>query len=144
MWAATCGETSLAVHDVVTGEVVLKYRHPEREDFYCVAATVALGAGAGAGAVAGAGAGAVVVRKRQAAAAEMWRLPVLAVAGGAGTIKLVSPAHRACYAELRAHRKNINALAFAPGMPRRLFSGSSDATAIAWDIGTLDLAEAPK
>ena len=120
-WTATCGEDSVVVLDAVRGEVVLKYRHPEREDFYAVVATVLTQAPGTTARATGA----------------PLRLPVLAAAGGAGTIKLISPAHRVCYAELKGHRKNVNALLFHPANPRRLFSASSDATIQAWDIGEL-------
>jgi hypothetical protein len=116
-YAVTAGETSLAVHDVATGAIVLKYQHPEREDFYCAATTV------------------LPQPRRQAVP---WRLPVIAAAGGAGTVKLISPAHRVCYAELRGHRRNINALVFDPAQPRHLYSAGADAAVLAWDIGSLD------
>jgi len=122
---ATAGENSLAIQDARTGEVVLKYRHPEREDFYCVVATVA------------------EQPRRDGSGAAPWRLPIVAAAGGAGTVKLVSPAHRVVYAELRGHKKNINGLAVHPHRPRELFSASSDCTILAWDIGALDQAADP-
>ena len=122
---ATAGENSLAIQDARTGEVVLKYRHPEREDFYCVVATVA------------------EQPRRDGSGAAPWRLPIVAAAGGAGTVKLVSPAHRVVYAELRGHKKNINGLAVHPHHPRELFSASSDGTIMAWDIGALDQAADP-
>jgi len=110
---ATCGGNSICIIDVITGTVLMKYKHKElKENFYSLAwTTIDMGEGA---------------------------TNILVSGGIRGEVRMFHPARKVCFHEWRpVDKKNIavNSIVFHSENPTWMFCGTSDGVVSLWDTG---------
>jgi len=110
---ATCGGNSICIIDVVTGTVLMKYKHKElKENFYTLAwTTIDMGEGP---------------------------TNILVSGGIRGEIRMFHPQRKVCFHEWRpVDKKNtaVNSIVFHSENPTWMFCGTSDGVVAIWDIG---------
>lgn len=114
---ATCGGNSICIIDVISGTVLMKYKHKElKENFYTLAwTTIDMGEG---------------------------NTNILVSGGIRGEVRMFHPTRKVCFHEWRpVDKKNIavNSIVFHTANPTWMFTGTSDGVVSLWDVGKPNL-----